>query len=146
MDGALTRTIRGTIISVHEYGATARLEDGSLAAISAPEFAAHRATYVASRDARKPIELSVVRYGRHASAALVSGAAIEPDDVLAQAPSDEEREALPTHPNIAFEMRLGAYLRETEAWAPPDRPAPAERHFIRKKHRADVFEARNKTT
>ena len=146
MDVALTRSMRGTIISVHEYGATVRLEDGSLAAIPGPEFAAHRATYVASRDGRKPIELYVVRAGRYASAALVSGAAMAPGDILEREPSDEEREDLPTRTNIAFEMRLGAYLRETEAWAPADRPPPAERHFIRKKHRAEFFEARNKTT
>jgi hypothetical protein len=131
---------------VHEYGATARLEDGTLAAISAAEYAAHRATYAASRDGRKPIELSVTRLGRHASATLIRAAALHTDDILEQEPSAQAREELPTHTNIAFEMRLGAYLRETEAWAPPDRPAPAERHFIRKKRRSDVFEARNKTT
>jgi hypothetical protein len=48
--------------------------------------------------------------------------------------------------DAAFEERMGAYLKETEAWAPPDRPPPAERHFIRKKRRAAFFEARNKPT
>jgi hypothetical protein len=67
---SLTQTARGTIINVHEYGATARLEDGSLAAIPAAEFAAHRPTYVSSRDKRKPLELRVVRIGRHATASL----------------------------------------------------------------------------
>ena len=138
--------MRGTIISTHEYGATARLDDGTLAAVGATEFALHRPTYEASRNGRKPIELYVERFGRHASAVLVTGAAIAPDDVLAEPPSEEAREELPTHTDIAFEIRLGAYLRETEAWAPADRPPPAERHFIRKKHRADVFEARKKTT
>ncbi len=146
MERSLIRSMRGTIISTHEYGATARLEDGTLAAIGAGEFALHRPTYVASRSGRKPIELSVERFGRHASATLVTGAAIEPDDILAEPLSDEQREELPTKTDIAFEMRLGAYLRETEAWAPADRAPPAERHFIRKKHRAGVFEARNKTT
>jgi hypothetical protein len=138
--------MRGTIISVHEFGATARLDDGSLAAIPAAEFAAHRAVYTASRNGRKPLELYVVRIGRHASAALVAGAMPTTDELLAQAPGHEERDELPTHTDIAFEMKLGAYLRETEAWAPPDRPDPAQRHFIRKKHRAGVFEARNRTT
>ena len=141
----LTQTTRGTIINVHEYGATARLEDGSLAAIPAEEFATNRPAYVSSRDARKPLELRVVRFGRHATATL-AGAKPAADAIVAQPPSDDQRSALATHTDIAFEMRLGAYLRETEAWSPTDRPAPAERHFIRKKHRADVFEARNKTT
>ncbi len=142
---SLTQTARGTIINVHEYGATARLEDGSLAAIPAAEFAAHRPTYVSSRDKRKPLELRVVRIGRHATASLAN-VERDPDAIIAEPPSAEELEELATRTDIAFEMRLGAYLRETEAWAPPDRPAPAERHFIRKKHRADVFEARTKTT
>lgn len=146
MVGALIQDARGTIINVHEFGATARLEDGSLAAIPALEFSANRATYVASRDARKVLDLRVVRFGRHASAKLARSTPVDPDAVLAEDPSAEQREELPTHPNIAFEMRLGAYLRETETWAPSDRPAPAERHFIRKKHRAGIFEARNKTT
>jgi hypothetical protein len=138
---------RGTIINVHEYGATARLEDGSLAAIPAAEFAAHRPTYVSSRDKRTPLDLRVVRLGRHATASLANVERVaDPDAVIAEPPSPEQFDELPTRTDIAFEMRLGAYLRETEAWAPSDRPAPAERHFIRKKHRADVFEARNKTT
>jgi hypothetical protein len=142
---SLTQSTRGTIINVHEYGATARLEDGSLAAIPAAEFAAHRPTYVSSRDKRKPLDLRVERLGRHATASLAR-VERDPDAVIAEPPSAEELDELPTRTDIAFEMRLGAYLRETEAWAPPDRPAPAERHFIRKKHRAGSFEARNKTT
>ncbi len=148
---SLTQTARGTIINVHEYGATARLEDGSLAAIPAAEFAAHRPTYVSSRDKRKPLELRVLRIGRHATASLAN-VERDPDAIIAEPPSSEQLDELGTRTDIAFEMRLGAYLRETEAspyrvqGAPPDRPAPAERHFIRKKHRADVFEARNKTT
>ncbi len=135
---------------MHEYGATARLEDGSLAAIPAAEFAAHRPTYVSSRDKRKPLELRVVRLGRHATASLAA-VARDPDAIVAEPSSTEQLDERPVpepamRTDIAFEMRLGAYLRETEAWAPPDRPAPAERHFIRKKHRADVFEARKKTT
>ncbi len=142
---ALTQKTRGTIISVHEYGATARLEDGSLAAIPADECAANRPTYVSSRDKRKPLELEVVRLGRHATAKL-AGLARDPDAIIAEAPSTEQLDELGTRTDIAFEMRIGAYLRETEARAPRDQPAPAERHFIRKKHRAGIFEARNKTT
>ncbi len=49
-------------------------------------------------------------------------------------------------PDANFEDRLNAYLKSTEEWAPPDRPEPAERHFIRKKRRAAHFEARSKPT
>lgn len=133
MVGSLSSSVRGVIINVHVNGATARLDDGTLAAISADELLAHREAYVRSRDRRTPLELVVTRLGRHALAMLAGTA--PPLDAHAS-----------VRTNIAFEMRLGAYLKETEAWAPPDRPAPAERHFIRKKRRADVFEARKKTT
>jgi hypothetical protein len=100
---------------------------------------------VSSRDKRKPLDLEVVRIGRHATARL-AGVPRDPDAIIGEAPSIEQLDELPTRTDIAFEMRLGAYLRETEAWSPRDQPAPAERHFIRKKHRAGIFEARNKTT
>jgi len=125
--------MRGTVISVHVHGATARLEDGMLVAITAEELAAHRPAYIASLDRRRPLELRITR-GRHPIAFLG-----EPPGPVPELPS-----AVAT--DLAFEMRLGAYLRATEEWAPPDRPAPAERHFIRKKRRAETFEARKKTT
>ncbi len=123
--------MRGTVINVHEHGATARLEDGTLAAIPAEEFVANRSAYVASRDRRLPLDLRVARHGRYAVASLVGS---------------PPAEVSPVATDIVFEMRLGAYLKSTEAWAPPARPAPAERHFIRKKRRADFFEARKKPT
>jgi hypothetical protein len=126
--------MRGTVISVHVHGATARLEDGTLVAITVDELAANRQAYVASRDRRRPLELRIARRGRHSVA------------FLGEAPPGlfDEPQALAT--DLAFELRLGAYLKATEEWAPPDRPAPAERHFIRKKRRAETFEARKKTT
>ena len=122
--------MRGTVISVHVHGATARLEDGTLVAITAGELAANRSAYVASRDRHRPLELRIAPGGRHPVAYL--GEPPEPPLSLAT--------------DLAFEMRLGAYLKATEEWAPPDRPAPAERHFIRKKRRAETFEARKKST
>jgi hypothetical protein len=111
---------------VHQLGATVRLEDGSLAAVPATELTANRSTILKSMQRREPLALWVERNGRHAVAYLESRAPILVD--------------------ATFEQRMNAYLKSTEEWAPPDRPAPADRHFIRKKRRAAVFEARAKST
>lgn len=104
-----------------------RLEDGSLAAVPATELSANRSTIVRSFQLREPLALWVERNGRHAVAYL-------------------EARTAPRLTDATFEERMNAYLKSTEEWAPPDRPAPADRHFIRKKRRAAVFEARAKST
>ena len=111
-----------------------RLEDGSLATVTAAELTAHRATFAASFEQRAVLALTVTRQGRYPTVALVP----KHDPVPAS--------AAPRLVDLAFEERLTAYLKETEEWAPADRPPPAERHFIRKKRRATLFEARSKPT
>lgn len=107
-----------------------RLADGTLATITEPELQAHRPTYASHHARREPVAFLVERSGRHATVTL------EPRP---SAPTDARDAAFA---DIAFEAKIGAYLKATEEWAPPDRPAPAERHFIRKKRRARDFEAR----
>jgi len=114
------------VINLHFHGATVRFDDGSLAAVPSLEVAAHRDAFTRSLQTRESLALVLDRNGRHPIAYL--------------APSD----AASSDPH--FEDRLNAYLKSTEEWAPPDRPAPAERHFIRKKRRAAHFEARGKAT
>ena len=122
---------RGVVINVHALGATVRLEDGSLAVIPSDELKANRPTIVRSRDSREPIQLFVEADGRRAVARI------------APSRGGKERSVSPLV-DPAFESRLTAYLKSVEEWAPPDRPDPAERHFIRKKRRAAQFEARVK--
>jgi hypothetical protein len=126
---------RGTVINIHFHGALVRLEDGALAAVGAAELAAHRAAYVASLETRSPLEFVVQRRGRHPSVTLEPAVAHEPPPARTLLEIDS-----------AFEERMDAYLKETEAWSPPDQAPPAERHFIRKKRRAAFFEARGKPT
>ena len=38
-----------------------------------------------------------------------------------------------------FEAQIAAYLKQTESWAPSDRPEPFERHLFRKRQRAKQF-------
>jgi hypothetical protein len=125
--------MRGTVINIHLHGALVRLEDGSLASVPPAELAANAAVYAASLARREPLAVVVDDRGRHPVVSLVASAAVAATDA-------------PRLVDEAFEARIGAYLKETEAWAPPDRPQPAERHFIRKKRRTAIFEARNKPT
>jgi hypothetical protein len=126
--------VRGTVINIHFHGATVRLEDGTLAAVSAAELAENRPTYVASLQRRAPLALVLDDRGRHARVMLQ-----RTESELAAAPTALQSDE-------AFEARMDEYLKSTEEWAPADRPAPAERHFIRKKRRARIFEARNTPT
>ncbi len=112
---------------MHFHGATVRLADGSIAAVPAHEATAHADALRRSQQQREPLAFVVEITGRHA---------------VARVALDDS----PLAPDANFEDRLNAYLKSTEEWAPPDRPAPAERHFIRKKRRAAHFEARAKPT
>ncbi|MGH7708029.1 MAG: hypothetical protein ACREM6_08905 [Vulcanimicrobiaceae bacterium] len=109
-----------------------RLADGGLAAVTAGELAANRARYQSALRSRVALAFAVLRSAPRAVVALSTEPAPAP---------------LPTAPaplvDPAFEEKVAAYLKATEVWAPPDRPEPAERHFIRKKRRAAQFEARS---
>lgn len=115
-----------------------RLEDGTLAAVPASEVAANRPAVVRSLQRREPLPLVVRRDGRH-PVALFPRPLATVSDLPGPKPAPQLVDA-------SFEDRLTAYLKATEEWAPPDRPQPAERHFIRKKRRAAFFEARTKPT
>jgi hypothetical protein len=130
-------TVTGTVINIHHHGATVRLADGTLAAVPASELAAHRPAYVDCYNRRAPLELVLDRRGRHPIVILPQSATAAPQ---------VSPNLAPRLVDAAFERRIGDYLRATQEWAPADRPEPAERHFIRKKRRAALFEARKKST
>ncbi len=131
-DHPLNESAVGRVISLHHLGATVRLDDGSLVAVPFAEVESNRPTFVRAMQRREPLTLVVRRDGRHPVASL---------SAAAQAPKPPPQLIDP-----GFEDRITAYLKATEEWAPPDRPQPAERHFIRKKRRAALFEARTKPT
>ena len=116
-------TLFGTVISLHKFGATVRLEDGRLAAVPMRELETHRANYEESFTRRRNLPLDVLDVGKRLSAVLAGTARVS-----APALTDE-----------AFEERLADYLRETQDWAPPDQPQPFERHLTRKRRRAAQF-------
>jgi hypothetical protein len=119
--------VLGVVINLHALGATVRLDDGRLVSANAADVARHRAAYGRSLERRTP--LTFVLHGVRAVTLSESADAA----VAAQA---AERAVLTDE---AFEQQLAAYLKETENWAPPDRPAPLERHLFRKTQRAKAF-------
>ncbi|MFN2460571.1 MAG: hypothetical protein ABR591_07785 [Candidatus Velthaea sp.] len=115
------------MINVHALGAAVRLEDGRVMAVPIGDVNANRATYTRALDAK---------------AATLPFDLIGKTLVLAKTRVDEP--IVPTAPVPAltdptFEAQIANYLRETESWAPPDRPQPFERHLFRKKQRAKLF-------
>jgi hypothetical protein len=124
----MTDSVRGSVINVHALGATVRLEDGRLAAVPLDDVNRNRAAYTRALGQKTllPFELS----GRAAILAAQRDEAIVP--------------TTPTPPmsNPTFEAQIAAYLKQTEEWAPADRPQPFERHLFRKRARAKHFEAK----
>jgi hypothetical protein len=119
--------VQGVVINLHALGATVRLDDGRLVAANAADVNRHRAAY--GRSLERRTSLTFVRHGTRAVSVAESADA-------AVAAHTEERAELT---DAAFEQQLTKYLKETESWAPPDRPAPLERHLFRKTQRAKAF-------
>ena len=122
---------RGHVINLHAFGATVRLDDGTLAAVPRSEVEMHRKRFEQSLGEHVTIPLEVQMSG-HGKLAVVAKPGLDPATIVPStgpiALTDE-----------AFEARLAAYLRETEEWAPPDQPQPFERHLTRKRRRSAQF-------
>lgn len=123
-------SVRGSVINIHSWGATVRLEDGRLASIPLADLEANRAVYTRALGSRTPLPFDESRGSRHCIATLVRNELAE-----TVVPSSKE----PQITSALFEAHMTAYLRETEDWMPPDRPTPIERHLIRKHRRAAQF-------
>lgn len=118
----MTDTQRGVVINVNLYGATVRLDDGRLASAPSADVEKHRADYDRGIFSRKPLEFIVQPGGRH------------PTAMLAPQLRDDQ-----------FEAQIADYLKSTQAWEDPELPPAHERHFLRKKRRAAIFESRHAT-
>ncbi|HKU67454.1 MAG TPA: hypothetical protein VJP85_06755 [Candidatus Baltobacteraceae bacterium] len=113
---------RGIVINLNAYGATVRLDDGRLASAPAADVEKHRGYYDRAVLSRKPMEFVLQGSGRHA---LV---------LLAPQLRDEQ-----------LETQIANYLKSTQEWENPELPPAHERHFLRKKRRAALFESRHAT-
>lgn len=116
----MSATSRGIVINLNAYGATVRLDDGDLASASASDVERHRDDYQRSLAGRKRLAFEVRRYGRRCAVSLAPQ--LRDDD---------------------FEEQIALFLKSTEEWESADGPPAAERHFLRKKRRAALFESKH---
>lgn len=117
----MSDTSSGIVINLNAYGATVRLDDGDLASASALDVENHREQYQRSLTARKRLAFEVRREGRRRSVSLA-----------------------PQIRDERLEEQIASYLKSTEEWEPADGVPAAERHFLRKKRRAALFESRHR--
>jgi hypothetical protein len=116
----LSQTARGRVINVHAFGAAVRLENGELASAPTEDVERNRGVYVRAQSTKKSLEFIVVPAPRH------------PIAVLAPLTSDDD-----------FEAKVAGYLKQTQEWENPEEAPLHERHFLRKKRRAALFESRH---
>lgn len=114
----MSELYRGLVININAYGATVRLEDGRLAGVPLPDLERHRAAFERGLTGRKTLEFEVRQQGRHVTALFA-----------------------PQLHDDRLEEQIAGYLKETEEWEPAEGPPEHERHFLRKKKRAALFES-----
>jgi hypothetical protein len=112
--------MKGIVINVNAYGAMVRLDDGRLASAPVADVEKHRGYYDKGVLTRKPMEFAIQTEGRR------------PMVMLAPQLRDED-----------LESQIASYLKSTQEWENPDLPPAHERHFLRKKRRAALFESRH---
>lgn len=118
----MSDALHGIVININAFGATVRLDDGRLASAPAADVEKHRGYYDRGVISRRPMEFVLQAGGRHAIV------------VLAPQLRDEQ-----------FETQITNYLKSTQEWENPELPPAHERHFLRKKRRAALFESRHAT-
>ncbi|MBC5816401.1 MAG: hypothetical protein GIW97_07650 [Candidatus Eremiobacteraeota bacterium] len=130
----MTQRVRGTVINVHMFGATVRLENGEMASVPIGDVNANRATYTRALSAKTDLPFDAHPGTRHKILVLAKTRIDEPID-----PSSAPPEITDEH----LEGQIASYLKETQEWEAEDAPAAHERHFLRKKRRAAFFESRH---
>ena len=116
----MSDTEPGTVINLNAYGATVRLSDGRLGTAPLLDVEKNRSAYDRALISKRPLEFLVRVSGRR------------PMVVLA-----------PQIRDAHFEEQITNYLKMTEEWEQPDVPPAHERHFLKKKKRAALFESRH---
>lgn len=130
----MSQRVRGTVINVHMFGATVRLENGEMASVPIADVNANRATYTRALSARTDLPFDAHAGVRHKVLVLAKTRIDEPID-----PSTPPPEITDEH----LEEQIASYLKDTQEWEHDDAPAAHERHFLRKKRRAAFFESRH---
>jgi hypothetical protein len=112
----------GIVINLNAYGATVRLGSGDLATAPSSDVDAHRAKYQHSLLRRAELNFEVRKSGRR------------PIVVLVPQISDE-----------VLDERIAAYLQSTQEWDERDGVPSAQRHFLHKKRRAEIFRSQHES-
>ena len=118
----MSDTAGGIVINLNAYGATVRLDDGDLATASSGDVESHRDQYQRSLLHKKRLAFEVRRAGRRFAVSLA-----------------------PQIHDETLEEQIASYLKSTEEWEPAEGLPSAERHFLRKKRRAALFESRHRS-
>jgi len=142
----VTQRVRGTVINVHAFGATVRLENGEVASVPIADVNANRGAY-----SRAFLERANLPFDAHAvSSSTLGGKKAPVLLMLAKTRIDEPNanSAQPSDPHPEpgeehFEQQIALYLKETQEWERADLPPAHERHFLKKKRRAAFFESRH---
>lgn len=116
----MTDRVRGFVINLNAYGATVRLESGELASAPAGDVEAHRAAYD-----RAAATNQAVAFLRHPGSRR---------PLVTMVPQLDEPE---------LDEQIAEYFKSTQDWEADAEGVPAhERHFLRKKKRAALFESK----
>ncbi len=113
-----------------------RLENGELASSPVADVNANRATYERGLSSKDDLPFDAHPGARHKVLVLAKTRADEPIDPSSKPPI--------LHDDV-LEDQIANYLKETAEWEQADVPPAYERHFLRKKRRAEAFEARPST-
>jgi uncharacterized protein (DUF2345 family) len=117
----VTDRIFGMVINLNAFGATIRLESGELASAPAGDVDAHRAEYERAVSGHKAMP-----FVRHPGTRR---------PLVTLAPQIEEPE---------LDEQIAEYFKSTQDWEADAEGVPAhERHFLRKKKRAALFESKH---
>ena len=141
----MTQRVRGTVINVHTFGATVRLESGDVACVPIGDVNANRATYTQALAARTNLPFDASGPAG-AIARDTADVAQRPVLRLAKTRIDEPLDPSSSPPSLQndhLEEQIAGYLKDTQEWELADAPPAYERHFLRKKRRAATFESRH---
>jgi hypothetical protein len=123
----VSERVRGSVINVHALGATVRLENGKLVSVPLIDVNKNRATYTRAVGQKTTLPFDL------------DGRAVRLATTRVDEPIVAASTTTATLDDPGFEAQIAAYLKQTESWAPTDRPEPFERHLFRKRQRAKHF-------
>jgi hypothetical protein len=104
-----------------------RLENGKLVSVPLIDVNKNRATYTRAVGQKTTLPFDL------------DGRAVRLATTRVDEPIVAASTTTATLDDPGFEAQIAAYLKQTESWAPTDRPEPFERHLFRKRQRAKHF-------